>query len=108
MESIPGSLKFAPAWEPNYITDLNFSCQLLRYLIKKNKQRKKQPNFAFSDMTDSHSSWHLLNVYLSPEEHVQYQQFLYLSDYIRDLNAEVVVWGHFNDILSPEEKRGNM
>ncbi|KAF7153678.1 hypothetical protein RHSIM_Rhsim01G0080800 [Rhododendron simsii] len=35
----------------------------------------------------------------NPEEHVQYQQFLYLSDYIRDLNAEVVVWGDFNDIL---------
>ncbi|XP_058189268.1 uncharacterized protein LOC131306858 [Rhododendron vialii] len=57
---------------------------------------------------DSHSSWHLLNVYLSPEEHVHYQQLLYLSDYIRDLNAEVVVWGDFNDILYPEEKRGGL
>lgn len=57
---------------------------------------------------DSHSSWHLLNVYLSPEEHVRYQQLLYLSDYIRDLNAEVVVWGDFNDILYPEEKRGGL
>ncbi|KAF7129689.1 hypothetical protein RHSIM_Rhsim10G0093500 [Rhododendron simsii] len=57
---------------------------------------------------DSHSSWHLLNVYLSPEEHVRYQQLLYLSDYIRDLNADVVVWGDFNDILYPEEKRGGL
>lgn len=56
----------------------------------------------------SQSSWHLINIYLSPEDNVRHHQFHSLSDYIRNLHSDVVVWGDFNDSLSSEEKRGGL
>ncbi|KAH7833000.1 hypothetical protein Vadar_002245 [Vaccinium darrowii] len=44
----------------------------------------------------------------SDEDNIRYQQFESLSNYIRNLHSDVVVWGDFNDILSSEEKRGGL
>ncbi|KAF7152227.1 hypothetical protein RHSIM_Rhsim01G0161700 [Rhododendron simsii] len=53
-------------------------------------------------------SWHLINVYLSPDDGVRFQQFHSLFDHIRSLNSEVMIWGDFNDVLDPNEKRGGI
>ncbi|KAG5544818.1 hypothetical protein RHGRI_017313 [Rhododendron griersonianum] len=57
---------------------------------------------------NSSSSWHLINVYLSPVDSIRYQQFNSLSEHVRNLHSEVVIWGDFNDILDPGEKRGGV
>ncbi|KAH7847580.1 hypothetical protein Vadar_027761 [Vaccinium darrowii] len=53
-------------------------------------------------------TWHLINVYLSPEDCVRYTQFQTLIDHVGSLNSEVVIWGDFNDILDAGEKRGGL
>ncbi|KAF7143968.1 hypothetical protein RHSIM_Rhsim05G0086500 [Rhododendron simsii] len=53
-------------------------------------------------------SWHLINVYLSPDDGVRFQQFHSLSNHIRSLNSKVVIWGDFNDVLDSNEKCGGI
>ncbi|XP_058185606.1 uncharacterized protein LOC131302829 [Rhododendron vialii] len=36
---------------------------------------------------------------------IRYQQLIDLSEHVKGLNSDVVVWGDFNDILKPGEKR---
>ncbi|KAF7143502.1 hypothetical protein RHSIM_Rhsim05G0149000 [Rhododendron simsii] len=57
---------------------------------------------------NSSSSWHLINVYLSPVDSIRYQQFNSLSEHVRNLHSEVVIWRDFNDILDQGEKRGGV
>lgn len=52
--------------------------------------------------------WHLICIYLSPDDSTRYLQFQRLESHIGNLHSEVVVWGDFNDTLSPGEKRGGV
>lgn len=56
----------------------------------------------------SSCTWHLINIYLSPEDCVRYKQYQTLIEHVGSLNSEVVIWGDFNDILEAGEKRGGL